>query len=388
MLSSSAFASVSYTVQKGDSYWLISRKFNTTLNSVLSANNAISSSSLNVGQIITVPSNTYTVQKGDTYYLIAKKCGVTLSALLSANGATQSSTLYVGDKVKIPDNAAYITHTVQKGETYWTISQKYGVSLSSLLSYNGATNNSSLNIGDIVKVPKSSSSGSSSGGSSSSSGAYVTYTTYSVQDGDTLWNIAIKHGIPYSELLEVNSLSESSYIYTGMKLTIPVHHIPVKYAPEGYGELLDWFSEAQYVIPINTDFTIVDLETGKSFNARRTVGSGHADCEPLTANDTAIMKSIWGGSFNWNKRSVLVKCNGRTIAASAAGMLHAGNEGAEGGVWTSWRSDDYGAGTNYDYVKGNNAHGHFDLHFYNSIGHSSGTESAAHQANVMRSAGQ
>jgi len=384
MLSSSAFASVSYTVQKGDSYWLISQKFNTSLSSVLSANNATSNTSLNTGQKITVPSNTYTVQKGDTYYLIAKKCGVTLSSLLSANNATQNSALYVGDKIKIPDtNGDYTTHTVQKGETYWTISQKYGVSLSSLLSYNGATNNSALNIGDKVKIPKS---GSSS--SSGSSSPYVTYKTYSVQSGDTLWNIAIKHGIPYSELLEVNSLTESSYIYTGMKLTIPVHHIPVKYAPAGYGELLNWFTEAQYVIPINADFTIVDLQTGKSFNARRTVGSGHADCEPLTASDTEIMKSIWGGSLSWNKRSVLVKYNGRTIAASAAGMLHAGNEGAPGGEWTSWRSDNYGAGTNYDYVKGNNAHGHFDLHFYKSIGHSSGTESAAHQANVMRSAGQ
>lgn len=388
IIPSSAMADTNYTVQKGDSYWLISQKFNTSLSSVLSANGATQSSSLTVGQVIKVPSNTYTVQKGDTYYLIAKKCGVTLSSLLSANNASSGSVLYVGQSVKIPDSGSgYTTYTVQKGDTYWTISQKYGVSLSSLLSANGASRNSVLYVGDSVKIPAKESSGSSSSGSSSS-GAYVTYSTYTVQNGDTLWNIAIKHGIPYSELLEVNSLSESSYVYTGMKLTIPVHHIPVKYAPAGYGELLEWFSEAQYVIPINADFKIVDLETGKSFNARRTVGSGHADCEPLTANDTAIMKSIWGGSFNWNKRSVLVVYNGRTIAASAAGMLHAGNEGAPGGEWTSWRSDDYGAGTNYDYVKGNNAHGHFDLHFYKSIGHSSGTESSAHQANVLRSAGR
>jgi len=388
IIPSSAMADTNYTVQKGDSYWLISQKFNMSLSSVLSANGATQSSSLAVGQVIKVPSNTYTVQKGDTYYLIAKKCGVTLSSLLSANNASSGSVLYVGQSVKIPDSGSgYTTYTVQKGDTYWTISQKYGVSLSSLLSANGASQNSVLYVGDSVKIPAKESSGSSSSGSSSS-GAYVTYSTYTVQNGDTLWNIAIKHGIPYSELLEVNSLSESSYVYTGMKLTIPVHHIPVKYAPAGYGELLEWFSEAQYVIPINADFKIVDLETGKSFNARRTVGSGHADCEPLTANDTAIMKSIWGGSFNWNKRSVLVVYNGRTIAASAAGMLHAGNEGAEGGVWTSWRSDDYGAGINYDYVKGNDAHGHFDLHFYKSIGHSSGTENATHQANVLRSAGR
>ena len=66
------------------------------------------------------------------------------------------------------------------------------------------------------------------------------------------------------------------------------------------------------------------------------------------------MKSIWGGSFNWNKRSVLVKYNGRTIAASAAGMLHAGNEGAPGGEWTSWRSDDYGE--SWILISGENQH--------------------------------
>ena len=382
----SALANVSYTAEKGDSYWKISQKFNTTLNSVLNANGANFNSSISVGQIITVPSNTYTVQKGDTYYLISKRCDVPLSALQSANNATNNTILYEGQKITIPDtNTDYNTYTVQKGDTYWVISQKHGVSLSSLLAINNANENSILYVGEVVKIP--SSGGFDSDGSSSDT-AYVTYTSHTVQSGDTLWNIAIKYGIPYSELLEANSLSESSKIHTGMKLTIPVHHVPVKYAPKGYGELLNWFTEAQYVIPINTDFELVDLATGKSFNARRTLGSGHADCEPLTANDTAIMKEIWGGNFNWNKRSVLVKYNGRTIAASAAGMLHAGNEGAEGGAWTSWRSDNYGAGTNYDYVKGNNAHGHFDLHFYKSIGHSSGVENSTHQANVLKSAGQ
>lgn len=394
LLSSSAMADVSYTVQKGDSYWNIAKRFNTSMESVMDANPESSSSYLITGQIIKIPSNTYTAQKGDTYYLIAKKCGVSLSSLLSANGKTSSSVLYPGQTVTIPDSGnGYTTYTVQKGDTYWIISQKYGVSLSALLSANNATNNTLLNIGDKVKIPSSSGTGSSgntnSGSSgSTSSGPYVTYDTYTVQNGDTFWNIAIKHGIPYSELLQVNSLSQSSKIYAGMKLTIPVHHVPVKYAPQGYGELLEWFSEAQYVVPINTDFKVVDLATGKSFNARRTVGSGHADCETLTAKDTAIMKEIWGGNLNWNKRSVLIVVNGRTIAASAAGMMHAGNDGAPGGEWTSWRSDNYGEGINYDYIKGNNAHGHFDLHFYKSIGHSSGVESSAHQANVLKSAGR
>ena len=282
---------------------------------------------------------------------------------------------------------ADVNYTVQKGDSYWNISQKFNTSLTRVLDANNAHTNSYLDIGDSVIIPKGASSGGNTqGGSTSSSG--ITYKTYTVKSGDTFWNIAINQGIPYQELLDTNKLTASSKIYVGMKLTIPVHNIPVKYAPSGYGELLDWFSEAQYVIPINTDFKIVDLATRKSFNARRTVGSGHADCEPLTASDTAVMKEIWGGTLNWNKRSVLVKYNGRTIAASMSGMLHAGNEGAPGGEWTSWRSDNYGEGPNYDYVKGNNAHGHFDLYFYNSIGHSSPTTNKTHQANILKSAGQ
>lgn len=391
-----ASANVTYTAQKGDSYWTVSQKFNTSLSSVLSANNATESSQLQIGQKVKVPSSIYIAQKGDSYYLIAKKCGVSLTSLLSENNATESSVLNIGDKVKIPSaESGFTYHTVKKGETYWIISQNYKVNLSDLLKANNAESNSNLDIGDVVKVPTTASGGGGSGNTSSGSnsntgtGNYISYTTYTVQSGDTYWTIALKFGIPMNELLAANSLSESSVIKAGQKLSIPVHHIAVKPTPSSeYGELLDWFTEAQYVIPINADFTIVDFETGKSFNARRTVGSGHADCEPLTAADTAIMKSIWGGNFNWNKRSVLVLYNGRKIAASAAGMLHAGNEGAPGGSWTSWRSDNYGAGTNYDYVKGNDAHGHFDLYFYNSIGHSSGSLNSKHQANILKSAGK
>ena len=165
--------------------------------------------------IIMIPSAafadwSYTVQKGDTYYLIAQRYGVSLSKLLSVNGANEKSVLYIGDKVTIPTDTYY---TVQKGDSYYLIAQRYGVSLSSLLSANGANEKSILYVGDKVRIP-------SSGGTSSSAGSsakpYVTYTSYTVKSNDTLWNIAIQSGIPFDELLKANSLTESSVIYAGM----------------------------------------------------------------------------------------------------------------------------------------------------------------------------
>ncbi|MBQ6796286.1 MAG: LysM peptidoglycan-binding domain-containing protein [Clostridia bacterium] len=326
----------------------------------------------------------HTVVKGDTYWTISKQYGVDFNTLLKANNATTSSWLEIGDVVYVPTEKI---HTVKKGDTYWLISQWYGVDFNTLLKANNATTSSWLEIGDKVVIPSSPSSGSSSG-SSASTKPYITYTTYTVKSGDTYWNIANNFGIPMSELLEVNGLNENSSIYAGKKLTIPVHHVPVTSTPGAkYGEYLDWWNAAQYVIPVGATFTVQDYYTGQTFKAKRTTGSGHADCEPLTASDTSKMNSIFGGQ-NWTSRPVIIIYNGRKIAASATSKLHAGNDGAPGGVWTSWRSDDYGAGYNYDWVKGNNAHGVFDIHFLNSIRHNDGKVNATHQKNVRISAGR
>ena len=119
MIPVTALASTSYTVQKGESYWIISQKFGTSLSSILSANNATEQTSLNVGEVIKVPSNTYKAQKGDTFYLIAQRCNVSLNALLAANGANSSTVLNIGDVVKIPEPSGnYIEHIAVKGDTY------------------------------------------------------------------------------------------------------------------------------------------------------------------------------------------------------------------------------------------------------------------------------
>lgn len=393
-LAAQSAAAATHTAVKGDTYWLIAQRYGVSLSDLLKANNADESTVLNIGDKVIVPT-VHTVKKGDTYWLIAQQYGVGLSDLLKANGANEGTVLNIGDKVIVPDSSSS-TYIAKKGDSFWSISQKYGVSLAALLKANGADESTVLNIGDKVIIPSGSSGGTPSGGTASggtssgvtSSGAYITYKTYTVKSGDTLWSIAVSCGIPMSELLSANGLTESSTVRAGQQLTVPVHNVPVKpTVSDAHGELLDWWSEAQYVIPIGAEFTVKDFSTGRTFRAKRTVGSNHADCEPLTAADAAAMKSIWGGSYSWDKRPVLIIYNGRKIAASAAGMPHAGNEWAAAGVWTDWRSDNYGAGINYDYVKGNDFSGHFDIHFYNSTTHNTGAPSAAHQANVKTAAG-
>jgi D-gamma-glutamyl-meso-diaminopimelic acid endopeptidase CwlS len=327
---------------------------------------------------------TYKVQPGDTFWKISQKYNVSLSTLMNANNASASTILYVGQNLTIPAEASQTTYTVRSGDAYWKIAAKYGVDINLLMSFNGANEKTVLYPGQKIKIPGM----GTSAPSPAATKPYITYDKYTVQKGDTFWSVASKFGLPMSELLKANNANESSYLSIGDVIKIPVHHIPVKSTPgEKYGEYLDWWTEAQYVIPIGSVFEVVDFYTGKSFKAKRTTGANHADVETMTLEDTKTMKTIWGGNFSWTARPVIIKHNGRKIAASATSMPHAGNESAPGGKYTSWRSGNYGAGENYDWVKGNGIDGHFDIHFAGSTRHNNGQIDSKHQANVKIAAG-
>nr|WP_204615759.1 LysM peptidoglycan-binding domain-containing protein [Desulforadius tongensis] len=78
---------------------------------------------------------TYTVQPGDSLYLIGKRYGVAVSQLQQANGI-KGTTIYVGQKLTIPDGTGGSVHTVKKGETLYLIGQKYGVSYKTIMRVN------------------------------------------------------------------------------------------------------------------------------------------------------------------------------------------------------------------------------------------------------------
>lgn len=150
---------------------------------------------------------------------------------------------------------------------------------------------------------------------------------------------------------------------------------------------LDWWTEASDVFSVGTVAKVIDVHTGKSFNVKRTFGHNHADCEALTSEDSAIIKEIWGG-WSWDRRPVIVEVGDIRIAASMAGMPHAGLDNSPALSTVSGRSGDFGRGLNYDAVKGNDMNGHFDIHFLNSKTHGSNKVDPKHQAAIRQALGR
>jgi hypothetical protein len=128
-------------------------------------------------------------------------------------------------------------------------------------------------------------------------------------------------------------------------------------------EMLQW-EDADKLLPRYSEYTVLDLETGKKFTVQRRAGSHHADVQPLTVKDTKIMKKIYGGKWSWKRRAIIVISKDRRIAASMHGMPH-------------------GAGA----LK-NNFPGHFCIHFYGSTTHRTNSMDLSHKLMILKAAGK
>ena len=92
-----------YTVQRGDTVFGISRKFEVPLRSVIDANGLEPPYNLRVGQNLQIPrQRIHTVEAGNTVYGISRTYGVDLSELVRLNDIAQPYTIAVGQRLILP----------------------------------------------------------------------------------------------------------------------------------------------------------------------------------------------------------------------------------------------------------------------------------------------
>lgn len=95
-----------YVVRPGDSLWLIAQRYHTTVDAIKSLN-GLTSDMLNIGQVLKIPSSQevpyieYTVRPGDTLWLLSRRYNTTVDAIKNLNGLT-SDMLNIGQILKIP----------------------------------------------------------------------------------------------------------------------------------------------------------------------------------------------------------------------------------------------------------------------------------------------
>ena len=197
-----------YIVQRGDTLWNISKKFDVPIDEIKRLN-SLNSNLLFVGQTLKLPSYetttdtniTYIVQKGDTLYSIAAKNGVGVNELKTYNNLT-SDNLSIGQELNIPKGTSIITpseneiinegsvYEVQKGDTLYSIAKKFNTSVDKIKEINSIVGDL-LTIGMNLLIPTSSLSD---------------IIVHKVVSGDSLWSLANKYNTTVDSIKQLNNL--------------------------------------------------------------------------------------------------------------------------------------------------------------------------------------
>ncbi len=119
---------------------------------------------------------------------------------------------------------SFATHLAKKGETLPRIAKRYGVTVTALASANSLSTRSKVSRGQELLIPQKVASASKTkktGAGKVTKAAAAQQKSYKVKNGDTLYRIALHHGVSVAELLAINSLGGAPSIKAGDRLAIP-----------------------------------------------------------------------------------------------------------------------------------------------------------------------
>lgn len=201
--------------------------------------------------------HTHVIQPGENLYRIALRYGVSVTELAQANSITNQSRILAGQSLIIPGLSAPdedadiynpliagmpIIYIVQQGDILSTIAQQYDVTVDQILQANNLGNPDQIFSGQELRIwspgavdsvvndaLKAASSAAEEANLSSVMIEEVvmpedaeTATSYTVQSGEHLSQIAERFGVSWIMLAEMNAIADPNRLYAGQVLSIPI----------------------------------------------------------------------------------------------------------------------------------------------------------------------
>lgn len=170
------------------------------------------------------------VRPGEGFSVIARKYGVKPASLARANGLTLQSTILPGQRLRVPGRSApalraptrrampapTLVHTVQPGEGFIAIAQRYGVRPSVLATANGLTLTSVIAPGQQLRIP-----GRRAPVAAASSSPSTASLRHTVAAGESFFSISQRYHVSPWRLARVNGMSLMATIVPGQRLVLP-----------------------------------------------------------------------------------------------------------------------------------------------------------------------
>jgi len=214
--------SIYYTVSPGDTLWLLSQRFNSSIDLIRRANH-LTTDVLQLQQRLIIPIAIHTVGIGDYLTVLAKKYGTTVEAIKEANkletdNTTLGQTLIIPRLIGGQNNQpsptgspqATSTYTVVSGDSLSLIAKRFNTTVAALKSTNQLPSDF-LRVGQVLTLP------TETGPEATPQADYLQYT---VVTGDSLWGIATKFNVSLNDIRKANNL-ENDLLQIGQSLLIP-----------------------------------------------------------------------------------------------------------------------------------------------------------------------
>ena len=165
----------------------------------------------------------YTVKSGDVLGKIAIRHGVSVASIKKWNGL-KSDKISIGQKLTIytdggpaaSGSGEKTVYTVKSGDVLGDIAIRHGVTVSQIKKWNGLKSDR-IRVGQKLTIYADGGASAGNGEGSVENG----YIVYTVQNGDTFWDIAKKFpGTTAKGIMSINGMDGNSRIYPGMKIKI------------------------------------------------------------------------------------------------------------------------------------------------------------------------
>ncbi len=188
-----------HRVEPGQTLGQIARRYNTTV-SVLQETNNINGHVIRAGSHLIVPTSSRPSQQ----YALSADQRLTRNQNRSRNGNR-------------------VEHRVQRGDTFWGLSRRYGVGVRQIAQWNNMAPADTLRPGQTLVIWASDSNGRQAGNNGPAQGQpIVQRVRYTVRQGDSLYRIAQRFRVSVDDLRAWNNLSGQRYLQPGQQLTLHV----------------------------------------------------------------------------------------------------------------------------------------------------------------------
>jgi murein DD-endopeptidase MepM/ murein hydrolase activator NlpD len=164
------------------------------------------------------------VQRGETLFSIAQRYGVTVDSIAHTNGIPDPRQIYVGQRLVIPGDredistGATIPYIVQAGDTLASIARRHLTTWQTLTQVNALLSPNVVYAGQIIQVPAFNTPVDEEGLASPPINGG---TAYIVRSDDTLLRIALRYGISPWTLATASRIANPALIYPGQELGVP-----------------------------------------------------------------------------------------------------------------------------------------------------------------------